>query len=131
LRAAAYRAGLAMTVDSAGTGSWHIGEAPDPRAQAEAMRYGVDISAYRGRQIDHGDFSRFTHIFALDAANLADLQRLTPAGATARVGLLLDVLPGRVGQSVADPYYGGPEDFAKTWHDVSAAAQALVEQLRG
>jgi protein-tyrosine phosphatase len=51
-------------------------------------------------------------------------------GAPAHLGLLLDVLPGHRGQSVADPYYGGPEDFALTWKQVSEAAEALVSQLR-
>lgn len=128
-RAAATRAGLDLTIDSAGTGSWHIGEAPDRRAQAEALRHGVDISTYRGRQIERGDFERFSHIFALDAANLADLNRLAPRDARAHVALLMDVVAGQEGQSVADPYYGGPEDFAATWAEVSAAAAALVERL--
>jgi protein-tyrosine phosphatase len=130
-RAAAASAGLAAWADSAGTGGWHIGEAPDPRAQAEAARHGVDISGLRGRQVERADFERFSHIFALDAANLADLQRIAPDGARAKLGLLLDVVAGHEGQSVADPYYGGPEDFAVTWDEVNAAAQALAAQLRG
>lgn len=130
-RAAAARAGLNVVVDSAGTGGWHIGEAPDTRAQAQAARYGVDISAQRGRQVERADFERFSYIFALDGANLADLRRLAPPGARARVGLLMDLVPGREGQSVSDPYYGGPEDFAETWRDVTTAAEALVAYLLG
>jgi protein-tyrosine phosphatase len=129
-RAAAASAGLAAWADSAGTGGWHIGEAPDPRAQAEAARHGVDISGLRGRQVERADFERFSHIFALDAANLADLQRIAPHNARAKLGLLLDVVVGQEGQSVADPYYGGPEDFAVTWDEVNAGAQALVALLQ-
>jgi len=129
-RAAAAEAGLAVEIDSAGTGGWHIGDAPDPRAMAEAARHGVDISTLRARQIERADFSRFTHIFALDAANLADLRRLAPDDASAHLALLLDAVPGRAGQSVADPYYGGPQDFAIAWAEVSAAAAALVARLR-
>ena len=131
MRSVVMAAGLSVSVDSAGTGGWHIGEAPDARAIAEAARHGVDISTLRERQVERADFSRFTHIFALDEANLADLRRLAPADASAKLGLLLDVVPGLAGQSVADPYYGGPEDFAQTWGQVSAAAEQLVAQLRG
>jgi protein-tyrosine phosphatase len=129
-RQAAQEAGLKATVDSAGTGGWHKGHAPDPRACAQALEQGIDISAYRARQVSREDFTRFSHIFALDRNNLADLQKLRPAGATAHLGLLLDLVPGQEGQSVADPYYGGPEDFAQTWDEVSEAAQALVARLQ-
>jgi len=129
LRARAAAAGLAMTVDSAGTGDWHIGNPPDPRAQATALRHGVDISAYRARQIRTDDFDRFTHIFALDLENLANLKRLAPVDAVATISLLLDIVPGMEGLPVADPYFGGDEGFETTWAEVDAAAKALVERL--
>jgi protein-tyrosine phosphatase len=130
LRQAAQAAGVAMTVDSAGTGDWHIGEAPDPRAQATALRHGMDISTYRGRQVGRDDFARFTHIVALDASNLADLQMMQPDESYSDLSLLLDHVPGRAGQSVADPYYGKAQDFDGTWADVSAGAQGLIARLR-
>ncbi|MCW2370528.1 protein-tyrosine-phosphatase [Sphingobium sp. B11D3D] len=52
-------AGLDVTADSAGTGDWHVGRPPDPRAQATALRHGIDISTYRARQIGPADFQRF------------------------------------------------------------------------
>ena len=131
LRAEAERAGLSILVDSAGTGDWHIGSAPDRRAQATALRHGIDIAGYRARQVTCDDFTRFTHIFALDADNLAGLRRLAPADATAELGLLLDVLPGRTGEGVTDPYHGDEAGFETTWRDVSAAARALVARLMG
>jgi protein-tyrosine phosphatase len=129
LRAEAARAGLAITVDSAGTGDWHVGNPPDRRAQATALRHGSDIAGYRARQVTQDDFTRFTHILALDAANLADLRALAPPGATAELGLLLDLVPGREGDGVIDPYYGGTDGFEETWQDVSEAARALVAKL--
>ncbi len=90
----------------------------------------MDIAGYRGRQIGPPDFQSFTHIFALDHANLRDLARIAPAEHTAQLGLLLDLVPGRAGQAVADPYYGDEAGFEVTWTEVSAAAQALVERLR-
>jgi protein-tyrosine phosphatase len=131
LRAAAERAGLDVTVDSAGTGGWHAGEPPDRRAQAAARRHGTDISRLRARQVRAADFHDFDYVLALDGQNLADLEAIAPADATAELGLLMDYVPGREGGSVADPYYGTDRDFDVTWSDVSAAADALVARLGG
>jgi protein-tyrosine phosphatase len=125
----AANAGLHADTDSAGTGDWHVGAPPDRRAQAVARRHGIDIAGYRGRQVTRDDFRRFTHIFALDADNLANLRRLAPPDATAHLGLLLDLVPGRKGHAVKDPYYGDESGFDETWGDVMAAARALVERL--
>ena len=129
LRAEAERAGLALRVDSAGTGDWHVGGPPDRRAQATALRHGVDIAGYRARQVEAEDFRRFDRIFALDRDNLANLRAMAPADATAALGLVLDLVPGREGQGVRDPYYGEDDGFELTWADVSAAARALVARL--
>jgi protein-tyrosine phosphatase len=131
LRAEAAAAGLDIAIDSAGTGGWHAGEAPDRRAQAVARRHGADISGYRARKVTRADFARFTHILALDRENLADLQALRPRDATADLSLLLDHVPGREGEEVPDPWYGGPADFEDTWSVVTAAAEALVAELKG
>jgi protein-tyrosine phosphatase len=130
LRAEAERSGLDILIDSAGTGDWHIGSPPDPRAQAVAKRHEIDISGYRGRQVKAADFHRFDHIFALDTRNLADLRRIAPGDATARVVLLMDAVPGREGSGVNDPYYGDDAGFDETWDDVSQAATRLIEMLR-
>jgi protein-tyrosine phosphatase len=125
------RIGLDIEVDSAGTGSWHIGHPPDDRAQAVARKYGADISHLRGRQVGPEDFHRFDHIVAMDRQNLAELLRMKPAGGRATVSLLLDHLPGREGQPVADPYYGGPDGFETTWQDVTEGARALARRIVG
>lgn len=129
LRQAAARAGLAVEVDSAGTGHWHVGRPPDPRAQAVARRHGGDIAGLRARQVGAEDFRRFDLIFALDPDNFQNLAALAPADATATIGLLLDLVPGREGRGVHDPYYGDAAGFEDTWRDVTAAADALVARL--
>lgn len=127
--AAAKRAGLAAVADSAGTGGWHAGDPPDRRSQAVARRHGVDIAGQRARQVRGRDFREFDHILALDPQNLRDLQAIAPADASARLGLLMDHVPGREGQGVRDPYYGGEADFDEVWRDVTEAAEALVAML--
>ena len=121
---------LDVIVDSAGTGDWHVGSPPDPRAQAVARKNGVDISILRGRQVKPADFRRFTHIIALDEDNLANLRRLAPVDTTADLSLLLDHVEGREGQRVADPYFGDDDGFDLTWADVTAGARGLARKLR-
>lgn len=127
LRGAADDAGIAMTIDSAGTGDWHVGAPPDRRAQAVARRHGVDVSKLRARQVEQDDFRRFDHIFALDRSNLAALRASAPSDGTATLTLLMNVVLGREGDDVHDPYYGDESGFETTWGDVSAAAEALVK----
>jgi len=127
-RVAFANAGISATLDSAGTGDWHIGHPPDSRAQAEARRRGTDISDLRGRQLTADDFYRFDLILAADANNLREARALAPPEATARLRLMLDLVPGRQGESVTDPYYGADDGFAETWADVSAVAAALVAE---
>ena len=129
LKAEAARIGLDVEVDSAGIGSWHVGEPPDPRARATAKRHGLDISDYRARKITRADFLRFDHIVALDHEVLAALKRMRPASSKADVSLLLDHVEGRQVEEVADPYYGNEADFERVWTEVSAGARTLARGL--
>lgn len=128
-RAAFAAAGIDVTLDSAGTGDWHVGHPPDRRAQAEARRRGADISTLRARQLSRDDFYDFDLILAADETNLRDALRLRPDDATADLLLMLDLLPGRAGDSVTDPYYGADDGFSATWDDVAAVAAALVDRF--
>lgn len=128
-RTEAERLGLDVEIDSAGTGDWHLGHPPDPRAAAVAKRQGVDIGHLRARQVTGADFRRFDHIVALDSNNLRDLERLRPADSKAELSLLLDHVEGREGQAVADPYYGGDEHFDVAWADAAAGARGLARKI--
>ncbi|WP_129790829.1 low molecular weight protein-tyrosine-phosphatase [Sphingosinicella sp. CPCC 101087] len=129
-RAEADRLRLDVEVDSAGTGDWHVGQPPDPRAIAVARRNGFDIAHLRARRVGMEDFHRFDHIVALDRDNLAALAALRPEGARARLSLLMDHVPGREGQPVADPYHGDDSHFDATWREVTNAAAALAGAIR-
>lgn len=120
--------GIEMTIDSAGTGDWHLGYPPDPRSVTEAARHGVDISTLRARQVAGRDFNSFDHIIAMDSQNLHDLQQLAPATATARLSRLLDHVDD-MGGDVPDPYHGTANDFARTWFLVSAGVAGFVQTL--
>ena len=125
LRAKLEAAGLAhrISVDSAGTGNWHIDSPPDARSQHHAAKRGYDLSALRGRQVAEGDFHHFDLILAMDEDNLADLQRLAPVGSSrAQVRLFAPI-------EVPDPYTGGAAGFEQVLDLVEAAADGWVKNL--
>lgn len=128
-RAAAQKAGLAAKVASVGTAAYHIGENPDPRAIAVARAHGVSIGGAIGRQLSENDFTEFTHIFALDKANLAGIRARAPRHGTAKIALLLDAVEGRKGEAVPDPYYGDEAGFEECWQTVSEAVEVVVARL--
>ena len=130
MRAVAEKSGLECEVDSAGTADYHIGSAPDPRAIETARSAGVDITNLSARQLQISDFYDFTHIFALDTANLTGIQVKQPKDATAKVSLLLDALEGRKGQAIKDPYYGDETDFQKAWQEILYAVNGVDRRLR-
>ena len=117
-------AGIATKIDSAGTGAFHIGNPPDPRGLAAASARGYDNTGQRARQVRGSDFREFDLILAMDAANLADLRRLCPDGATCEIRLF-----DPQGRDIPDPYHGGPDDYEHALDMVEAAADALVAEL--
>ena len=130
-RAAAQRAGIAsrLTIDSAGTGDWHVGSPPDWRAIAHASRRGYDLSMLRARQVTRDDFARFDAIYAMDRYNLADLARMRPARHAGHLGLFLDGVAGLAVHDVPDPYDGGEDGFETVLDLVEKASDALVARL--
>ncbi|MCY7312162.1 MAG: low molecular weight phosphotyrosine protein phosphatase [Pseudoxanthomonas sp.] len=120
-----------VQVDSAGTGGWHAGQPPDPRAVACARGHGVDIAQLRARQLQSADFHRFDWLLCADAQNLADVKRLAPPGHGEKVVLLLDWagVASAPDSSVLDPYGGSARDFEVTWRLVDSAARAVVVRL--
>lgn len=129
-RRAAEDAGLDVETDSAGTADYHVGEPPDLRSIAEAARHGIEISHYRGRQLVAEDFQRFDFIVGMDRSNMANIARVDPGDGKARVEMMMDLVAGREGAEVVDPWYGGEDNFRDTWEDVSLGAKALVGLLR-
>lgn len=116
--------------DSAGTGDWHAGEAPDPRMRRAAARHGLPYTG-KARQVRLSDFDRFDVILAMDTENRRDLRARTRKPEQARkIRLLRDFDPaaGR-NASVPDPYYGGDDAFEETYRIVEAAVRGLIDAL--
>ena len=130
-RACVERDGLAnrIAVDSAGTGDWHVGNPPDPRAQAAAKRRGVDLSGLRARAARSADFHHFDYVLAMDHENLAHLARICPPGREDRLALFLDFAPALGQRHVPDPYYGGAQGFPHVYHIVEESVQGLLDHI--
>ncbi len=128
-------AGLSMKVDSAGTGDWHIGHAPDERAQRHAKAHGYNISKLVGRQVSVDDFHNFDLILAMDAQNLADLQIIkdgivdTEAN-LAKLALFSEEDPTYGGDDVPDPYTGDADAFEEVIERIESSAQAWIESWK-
>lgn len=124
LRAKAAEKGMDLRVDSAGTGSWHIGEPPCDNSVRIAKQHGLDIGAYRARQVCLEDAEAFDVIVGLDAKNIADLERM----GMANVYKLGDF--GFGGEDVPDPYFfPGFEGFEKVFSMIESCCSGLLTQL--
>ena len=116
--------------DSAGTGDWHVGQPPDPRAQATAARRGIDIAKQRARQVAAADFTTFDYMLAMDASNLRTLKQTAPASAPTRLRLFLDYAGDAAASEVPDPYYGGQEGFDQVFDLVHRGAAGLLRHIQ-
>jgi protein-tyrosine phosphatase len=117
-----------VTVESAGTGDWHAGEPPDARAVAAARRRGIAMDGQVARQVRRRDFAEFDLILAMDRQNLADLRRIAPPGARARLALFLDYAPQLGLRDVPDPYMVG--GFDEVVQIIAAAGRGLLAEVR-
>jgi protein-tyrosine phosphatase len=126
------KAGLADTItsDSAGTGDYHVGEAPDPRAQSAALLRGYDLSPLCARQVSPRDFSEFDYVLAMDESHLRQLKQLCPPQHVAKVRLFMEFAGDGAVREVPDPYYGGAQGFERVLDMVEQAARGLLAQLR-
>jgi protein-tyrosine phosphatase len=135
MRALVRDAGLEneIELDSAGTGGWHVGEAPDRRATAAAKARGIKLEG-EAREVTIEDFDDFELLVAMDRFNLDALERLAPsAEARDKLRLLREFDPASQTAGdldVPDPYYGGHDGFEQVLELVQAACEGLLEQIR-
>ena len=118
-----------VTSDSAGTGDYHIGDPPDPRACAAAAARGYDLSVLRGRQVSRKDFEEFDYVLPMDAQNMRELKRLCPAEHAHKLRYFTEFC-SRGECTVPDPYGGGPKGFELVLDLVEDAAQGLLRHIR-
>ena len=120
--------GLKWKVESAGTSSWHVGDAPDPRSQEMAKRYGIDICEQRGRQFSPYDFEKYDRIYVMDRANYNDVMRLAMTDEERRkVELILnEAFPG-ANKQVPDPYWND-DGFEQVYRMLDEACERIIQK---
>jgi protein-tyrosine phosphatase len=123
------RPDLTVNVDSAGTHSYHVGHAPDERAQRVARAHGIDMSGLRARQLVAADFERFDLILVMDRHNQEAALAIAPPALRHRLRLLLDYAPQLALREVPDPYYGKPCDFEQVFQLSEQAVRGLLQAL--
>lgn len=120
--------GLDWQIDSAGTGSWHVGEQPDRRAIETARQNGVDISGQRARQFQPRDLDDFDLIFTMDSNNYQAITRLAKPGQRDKVKLIMNMSYPDQNRAVPDPYYNG--SFQEVFDMLEEACSAIVETYK-
>ena len=120
-----------IEVDSAGTHDYHVGEPPDRRAIAAALRRGIDLSGQRARRIHPRDFAAFDLIVAMDEQNATELRALALArnADSGRIRLMMDYAPDAGRRFVPDPYYGGVEGFEEVLDLLEQAVEGLLREV--
>jgi protein-tyrosine phosphatase len=123
--------GLSVSVDSAGTAGYHIGEKPDPRMRAIAKNLGVNIDDLRARQFVVKDFDDFNLIYAMDASNYNNILSLARNDSDrSKVELILNELEPGKNLQVPDPYYGGEQGFIDVFNLLDAATDKIIQKLK-
>lgn len=119
-----------IEIDSAGTHAYHIGEQPDRRSQAAALRRGYDLSRQQARKVEVDDFHEYTYILAMDRDNYANLQQICPSETEHKLMLFLEHGQNISETEVPDPYYGGANGFERVLDLIEDASQGLIMHIR-
>lgn len=131
LKHKAQQEGLGWQVDSAGTGSWHIGELPDPRSVAIARKYGIDITDQRARQFRATDLDQYDLVLAMDSSNYRDiLSKANTDTQRKKVELILNFSQPGFNGNVPDPYWDD-NGFEQVFQMLDEACEQLLINLRG
>ena len=127
VRTVAGKAGLKVTLDSAGTGDWHTGEPPCPGMVEACARRDFDISRLRARQMHPDDFSRFDLIIGMDPSNIDDIEAIRPTGSATPVRMFTDYAPETGATHIPDAYY--TRDYDGALDLIEACAAGLTRDL--
>jgi len=118
-----------IRIDSAGTGSWHVGARADPRMRGAGAQRGYKLDSI-GRQFTVEDFESFDLILAMDFENFNNLSVLDPSGAHAdKLKLFCDFIPDSHIRDVPDPYYGGPDGFEKVIDLIEEGCHNILDHM--
>ena len=119
-----------IEIDSAGTHAYHIGEPPDRRSQATALRRGFDLSSQQARKVVEQDFEEYTYVLAMDRDNYANLSAICSPDLSHKIKLFLEHGQDMPETEVPDPYYGGANGFEHVLDLIEDASRGLLLHIR-
>lgn len=123
--------GIAIEIDSAGTGNYHVGEAPDKRAIQYMKSKGIDISNLRARQFSKSDFMEFDIIYAMDDSNYRNILKLASSEThRSKVKMILNETSPSENRPVPDPYFGGMEGFEEVFDLLDEVSASLIQRWK-
>lgn len=122
--------GLNWSVDSAGTGNFHVGEQPDLRSIAVAQKYDIDIKDQEARQFKTKDFSEFDLILVMDASNYRNVVNLArDQDDVKKVSLILNFSNPNQNKEVPDPYWDD-NGFEQVYTMLDKACDDIIERYK-
>jgi protein-tyrosine phosphatase len=118
-----------FTIDSCGTGGWHVGNPPDPRSVLVASTHGIDLTTLRARQFDEtNDPETFDLLIPMDKQNHRDIVKLGTPPEKAKLMRAFDPETPH-GPDVPDPYYGGDDGFEKVYQMLVRSCEGLLDSI--
>lgn len=125
----AFKAGLQWSIESAGTNSYHTGDAPHQLSQKVAKLNGIDICEQRARKFSVDDFEVYDKIYALADDVVDEMRRIAKNKFDgSKVDLLLNELYPGEDRDVPDPYYGDESGYHKVYELIDKACNAIIEK---
>lgn len=119
-----------ISIDSAGTHAYHVGNPPDERSMKTASERGIKMHDLRARKVDFSDLIEFDYILAMDSDNLSILEQMAPSDLKPKIKLFMAFAPNNKHTYVPDPYYGGGEGFSQVFDMVDEASKGLLTFLK-
>ncbi len=130
MKAKAKTNGLEWEVDSAGTGSWHVGNLPDSRSISKGLEYGIDIRDQRARQLKSSDLENYDLLLAMDTSNYNNILKLaTSEEQKQKVRMIMNFVQPGWNQSVPDPYYDN-DGFEQVYQMLDKACEKIILEYK-
>jgi len=117
-----------ITIDSAGTGDWHIGKPPHEGTRKILDQYQISYEGLKARQVKENDLQEFDYIVGMDSENIGNLRRLAGYSKTGKISRLMDYVKDADLVDVPDPYFTG--NFDEVYEMVTKGCQGLLEEIK-
>lgn len=117
-----------ISIDSAGTGNWHVGKQPHEGTRRILDRYNISYKGQKARQITAEDLSHYDYLIGMDSENVGNIRRLAGYKKVGSIQRLLDYLEDSPIADVPDPYYTG--NFDEVYEMVSKSCVKLLNEIK-